>query len=88
MGILSPESDNALVGCSAELAQDSCHRRIPTACMGPGLEVDDVGGDANVDTPLSFDSEEAVVGSPRTANVLGLSEFAWDGDVAKDTKGR
>ena len=55
--------------------------------MGPGLEVDDEGGDVIVDTPLSFDSEEAVEGNLHKANVLGLSEFSWGGDVVKDAEG-
>lgn len=59
--------------------------------MGPGLEVDDEGGDVNVDvhvdvdTPLSSEEEVVVEGILlRTVNVPVLSEFSWDGDAEKD----
>jgi hypothetical protein len=61
--------------------------------MGLGLEVDDEGGDVNVDvhvdvdTPLSSEEEVVEGNLLRTVNVPVLSEFSWDGDAEKDVGG-
>ncbi len=90
-------SGNVSVGCSAELALGSYHRRIRTECMGLGSEVDDGGGDGNADvdedTHLSDEVEKEVVAdSLRIAMeedvlILILAEFSLDEGVAKDEEG-